>query len=462
MSRPKRLFKERVKKIHFIGVGGIGMSGIAEILIDLGYEVSGSDLRKNDNTQRLENKGAVVFEGHNGDYVSNVDVVVKSSAVRDENPEIIMARGKKIPVIPRAEMLAELMRFSDGIAVAGTHGKTTSTSMMAEILHKGGTDATVIIGGKLNSMGSNAKTGTGKMMLVEADESDRSFLFLRPLVNIVTNIDIEHMENYSDLDDLKDSFGKFMSSVPFYGFNVVCADNEMLMEVAMSVHRRIITYGQTENAAYRAVNIHTSGLYSTYNVLKDGEEKGEITINIPGRHNVMNSLGCVSCALELGIPFDIIREALGSFEGVDRRFTIKGEKNNILVVDDYGHHPTEIVATLDAARQGYPERRIIAVFQPHRYSRVVSLFREFAGAFYNADHVFVTEIYGAGESPRENINARKIADAISRNSHRKSEPSGDLSSTLDLLKKTVRPGDLVITLGAGSITGLGKMLLEEL
>lgn len=462
MSRPQRLFRERVRKIHFIGVGGIGMSGIAEILIDLGYAVTGSDLRKNENTERLEKKGATVFEGHRGENVVNAHVVVKSSAVRDDNPEIIMARDLKIPVIPRAEMLAELMRFSDGIAVAGTHGKTTTTSLMATILQEAQADATVIIGGKLNSLGSNAKTGTGKIMLVEADESDRSFLFLRPMVNIVTNIDQEHMENYSDFNDLKHCFRSFMSSVPFYGFNIVCADNEHLMNVAQTVHRKIVTYGQSIHANYRADNLETDGLMSTYNVIAHGKEVGRIEIHIPGRHNVLNSLGCVACSLELGLPFESIAKALKEFEGVDRRFTIKGEYGGILVVDDYGHHPTEIMATLEAARLGYPDRRIIAVFQPHRYSRVVNLFPEFSRAFVNADLIFVSEIYGAGEPPRENVNSRRLADSISRSSRRTAISTGDPDSTLNELLKTVKSGDLVITLGAGSITKIGPSLLEKL
>ncbi|MBU1537659.1 UDP-N-acetylmuramate--L-alanine ligase, partial [Myxococcota bacterium] len=334
------LFRERVKRVHFIGVGGIGMSGIAEILLDLGYEVSGSDLRGNDNTERLRAKGAHIFIGHGPQNVVGSDVVVRSSAVRPENPEITNAKNLDIPVIPRAEMLAELMRVADGVAVAGTHGKTTTTSLMATVLAAGDLDPTVIIGGKLNAIGTNAKRGAGNLMLVEADESDRSFLFLRPMVTCVTNIDEEHMNAYRDLEDLKDSFATFMSSVPFYGFNLVCSDNALLMEVAEKVHRRIITYGISKNSHYRAVEVNLDGQVSTYEVEAHGKRLGKITLKMLGRHNIQNSLATVALGMEMGMKFSTIQESLESFMGVDRRFTIKGEPRGILVVDDYGHHPT--------------------------------------------------------------------------------------------------------------------------
>ncbi len=455
------LFQERLKKIHFIGVGGIGMSGIAEILLDMGYLVSGSDLRANDNTARLARKGATLFRGHDPRNVTGVDVVVVSSAVRQENPEIQKALSMEIPVIPRAEMLAELMRFSDGIAVAGTHGKTTTTSLMATVLTEAELDPTVVIGGKLNALGSNAKTGAGNLMLVEADESDRSFLFLRPLVTCVTNIDHEHMSSYRDLEDLKDSFAKFMSSIPFYGFNLVCNDTPLLMEVAQKVHRRTITYGIKDKSHYQARDILLEGERSSYTLFAHNRELGRISLRMLGHHNIQNSLATAALGLELGIPFDAIQRSLASFMGVDRRFTIKGECGGVLVVDDYGHHPTEIAATLQGAKQGYRDRPIIAVFQPHRYSRLASLFEEFAQAFYSADRVYVTDLYAAGEKPRAGISAKSIAQAINTYSGNATY-GGSLQEVLGTLLKRSRPGDVVITLGAGDITELSSRLVAAL
>jgi UDP-N-acetylmuramate--alanine ligase len=462
MKEQGTLFRERIKKVHFVGVGGIGMSGIAEILISLGYEVSGSDLRENDNTKRLINNGATIFKGHKSENVQDVDVVVYSSAVNDTNVEIKKAKDMDIPVIPRAEMLAELMRFSDGIAVAGTHGKTTTTSLMATVLHSGKLDPTVVIGGKLNAIDTNAKMGESKLMLVEADESDRSFLFLRPLITCVTNIDIEHMENYNGLQDLKDSFKEFMSSIPFYGFNIVCIENEILREVSSQVHRKIISYGFTKKAHYRAVDVKFNENGSNYDVWKKGEKLGNIQLRMYGRHNVLNSLATVVLALELGIEFNIIHKSLSEFQGVDRRFTIKGEAKGVLVVDDYGHHPTEIRATLEAAKTGYPERRIWAIFQPHRYSRVHNLYADFAKSFYMADKVVVSDIYPAGEPPIAGITSENLVDSIKKSSNKNSVMGGSLEDIKKLLLKETKEGDLILTLGAGSITQLASDFLAEL
>jgi UDP-N-acetylmuramate--alanine ligase len=457
----RTLFRERVRKIHFVGIGGIGMSGIAEILLDLGYEVTGSDLRSNENTERLTNKGANIFKGHGPENVSGSDVVVHSSAIRDENPEIRKAKDLEIPVIPRAEMLAELMRFNDGIAVAGTHGKTTTTSLMATVLQAGGLDPTVVIGGKLNSLGSNAKKGEGNLMLVEADESDRSFLFLRPLMTCVTNIDYEHMTSYRDMDDLKDCFREFMSSIPFYGFNIVCSDNKLLMEVAQKVHRKIITYGFSKNSNYCATDIKMAGKISSYTVNHGEQTLGTISLSMLGSHNILNSLATVVLGLELGMDFSIIKSALAQFEGVDRRFTIKGEVNEILIVDDYGHHPTEIAATLGGAKQGYSDRKLWAIFQPHRYSRASELFTEFAKAFYGAERVIVSEVYAAGEKPLPGISGQKIAEAISSYSNNATY-GGSLEQIESFLLKEVKPGDMIITLGAGSVTQLSSNLINAL
>ncbi len=460
MKEPGSLFQERVKRIHFVGIGGIGMSGIAEIFIELGYHISGSDLRDNDNVERLRAHGATINIGHNPDAVEGAAVVVYSSAIRPENPELMRARNLDIPVIPRAEMLAELMRFGDGIAVAGTHGKTTTTSLYATLLAH--LDPTVVIGGKLNAIGTNAKRGTGGLIVVEADESDGSFLFLRPLITCVTNIDEEHMDHYASLDEIVDSFTQFCSSIPFYGFNIICIDNENCREVVERVHRRNITYGFSKKAQYQAVDVQLEGNGSRYTVVRHGKTAGQITIHMLGRHNVLNSLSAVVLGLELGIPFDDIAASLASFQGVDRRFSIRGEAAGVLVVDDYAHHPTEIAATLSAARQGYPQRRLWAVLQPHRYTRVQALFTEFGRAFFAADEVLVTDIYGAGEGTIPGIGADTLAEGINRLSNKKALATGDLDATLEHLAGRLEPGDLVLMLGAGSITTLSGRLLERL
>ncbi|MDA3862614.1 MAG: UDP-N-acetylmuramate--L-alanine ligase [Deltaproteobacteria bacterium] len=462
MKEKEILFRTRIKRIHFIGIGGIGMSGIAEILLDLGYEVTGSDLRRNDNIERLLKKGCRVKIGHSPGAVEGSDVVVYSSAIRKDNVEIIKAVDMDIPVIPRAEMLAELMRFKDGIAVAGTHGKTTTTSLASTLLHQGGLDPTVVIGGKLNSLGSNARSGTGNLMLVEADESDRSFLYLRPLINIVTNIDREHMNSYKDMDDLKNSFMKFMSSIPFYGFNIVCIDNEMLREVTEDVHRQIITYGFANHAHYRISDLKTENGLNKFRISTREGELGVVATKMFGRHNALNCTAVVALGTELGMEFSQIQKALLEFGGVDRRFTIKGVIGSVTVVDDYGHHPTEISATLSAARQAYPDKKITAVFQPHRYSRVSSLFKDFAKAFYVADQLIVTEIYAAGEYPINGITGKKLAEAAGNYGHPNSIYGGNLDEVLELVVANAGENEIILTLGAGTITHLSKKIVERL
>ncbi len=460
MKEPGILFQERVRRIHFVGIGGIGMSGIAEIFIELGYMVTGSDLRENENTQRLREHGVQINIGHHPDAVEGAAVVVFSSAIRPENPELMRARNLDIPVIPRAEMLAELLRFGDGIAIAGTHGKTTTTSLCATILtHQ---DPTVVIGGKLNAIGTNAHRGSGGLIVVEADESDGSFLFLRPLITVVTNIDEEHMDHYSSLEQIVDSFTQFCSSIPFYGFNIVCIDNENCQELVERVHRRNITYGFSRKAHYQAVDVVPEGHGSRYSVLRHGKLLGEIRLRMLGRHNVLNSLATVVLGVELGIDFGEIATSLENFAGVDRRFSIRGEKGGVMVVDDYAHHPTEIAATLSAARQGYPHRRLWAVLQPHRYTRVQALFTEFGRAFFAADEVLVTDIYGAGELLIPGIDSVSLAEGISRLSNKTAMATGDLDSTLETLVSRLEPGDLVLMLGAGTITQLSGKLLDRL
>lgn len=456
MSAP--LFSSKTR-IHFVGVGGIGMSGIAEVLANLGYPVSGSDLKKTAVTRRLTSLGVKVFEGHEAEHVDGSDVVVVSSAVRPDNPEIESASRAQIPIIPRAEMLAELMRLKYGIAVAGSHGKTSTTSMIAVVLDRAGLDPTMVIGGRLGILGSNAKLGRSDFMVVEADESDRSFLSLSPVVAVVTGIDREHLEAYEGVEDLQDAFIDFVNKVPFYGASLLCLDEERVQDILPRIRRRYSAYGFSTQADISAEAVVLSGMSAKYQLKLRGESAGEVTLHVPGRVNVLNSLAAIGVGLELDVPLEQILAGLEAFSGVDRRFQVKAENRGILVVDDYGHHPTEIRATLATAKEAFGGRTLV-VFQPHRYSRVEALFDEFCRAFHQADLVLVTEIYPAGETPIAGVDGRRLADGIKKHGHRDVRFVEDLASVPDVVAKEVEEGDLVLTLGAGSVTALSDQLAE--
>jgi len=451
----------RIRKIHFIGIGGIGMSGIAEVLLNLGYQVSGSDLRESETTRRLEELGGEITYGHREANLQGADVVVTSTAVKADNPEVQEAHRHLVPVIPRAEMLAELMRMKYGIAVAGTHGKTTTTSMVATVLVHGGIDPTAVIGGRLDSLGSNAKLGQGKFLVAEADESDGSFLRLSPTIAVVTNIDADHLDYYRDLEQIKDTFVDFINKVPFYGLAVLCLDDPNIQDIIPRVKKRFATYGMTSQADFQATRIEHREGSTSFTVHCRGEELGRLSINMPGRHNVLNALAAVAVAIELDIPFATVAEGFGGFGGVDRRFQIKYDERGIMVVDDYGHHPAEIVATLAAARAGW-DRRIVAVFQPHRYSRTQALFDEFVTAFYQADHLVVMDIYAAGEDPLPGVEAKDLVKGICGHGHKGAHYIGDQHGVVSHLMSELREGDIVITLGAGNVWQVGDSLARRL
>ncbi len=451
----------KIEKIHFVGIGGIGMSGIAEVLLNLGYKVSGSDLRKSETTDRLEQLGGEIHIGHASSNVDQADVVVISSAVHDDNPEVIEAVERLIPVIPRAEMLAELMRLKYGIAIAGTHGKTTTTSMVATILAKGGIDPTIVIGGKLNSIGTNARLGQGEYLVAEADESDGSFLKLSPTIAVVTNIDADHLDFYSGIEEIKDTFVQFINKVPFYGLAVLCLDNGNIADIIPLVKKRFTTYGLTTQADFRATDVRHAGFTTTFVAHYKGTRLGEISFNMPGAHNVLNALATIAVAMELNISFADIQEGFRIFAGIGRRFQVKGEVNGIMIVDDYGHHPTEIKATLSAAKGGW-DRRLVVVFQPHRYSRTKELFEEFVKAFYDADVLILTDIYPAGEQPIEGVTAEALAARVKRHGQKEVTYIADRNEVCAHLQSIVKPGDIVLTLGAGNILQAGEQLVEKL
>ncbi len=453
--------KRRIRRVHFVGIGGSGMSGIAEVLLNLGYRVSGSDLVESDTTLRLQRLGAEVVIGHRSENLRDADVVVISSAVRKDNPEVIAAHERIIPVIPRAEMLAELMRMKYGVAVAGTHGKTTTTSMIATVLAHGGLDPTAVIGGKLNSFGSNAKLGQGELLVAEADESDGSFLKLSPTIAVVTNIDPEHLDHYRNLEEIQKAFLEFINKVPFYGLAILCLDQENVQALIPQVQKRYVTYGMSSQANFRADELSYHGLTTSFRVFANERELGQISIQMPGLHSVYNALATIATASELDVNFEIVRQALGSFSGVQRRFQIKGEWDGVMVVDDYGHHPTEIKATLSAAKSGWG-RRTVVVFQPHRYSRTRDLFKEFLTAFNQADVLFLIGIYPAGEDPIPGVNVQGLYEGIKGHGHKDVTLVLDKSAILDRLLPRLKPGDMVFTLGAGDVWKTGEALIERL
>jgi UDP-N-acetylmuramate--alanine ligase len=450
------------QRIHFIGIGGIGMSGIAEILLTMGYTVSGSDLKRSSVTDRLLGMGARIFEGHTASNASASDVVVTSSAVAKNNPEVLEARKRKIPVIQRAEMLAELMRLKYGIAVAGMHGKTTTTSMVAAVLAGGGLDPTVVVGGRVDAMGSNARLGSSQYLVAEADESDRSFLKLSPVLAVVTNLDREHMDCYRDMEDVEGAFVEFMDRLPFYGATTACTDNALLRSVLPRVRRRVYTYGESADADFRLEMLaKEQDCHSCFAVNYKGLMLGRFRLHVPGRHNVLNATAAVAVGVQLGVAPDQIAAGLESFRGVDRRFQIKGVVQSVTVVDDYGHHPTEIVATLQAAREcGY--KRVHVLFQPHRFTRTRDLMMEFAGAFRDADSVEVLDIYAASEEPIAGVDAQTLVKAMRGVSGGEVAYAASVPEAVKVLVGRAKAGDAILTMGAGSVSQAGTALLEGL
>jgi UDP-N-acetylmuramate--alanine ligase len=451
------------RRVHFVGIGGIGMSGIAEVLLTLGYSVSGSDVAESDITRRLERLGARIHTGtHDASHVDeSVDVLVISSAVTFANPEVVRARELKVPVIPRAEMLAELMRMKHGIAIAGTHGKTTTTSLVGTVLREAGRDPTVVVGGKLRALGTNARLGQGEYLVAEADESDGSFLFLSPIVAVVTNIDPEHLDHFGDMEKVRAAYLQFIQRVPFYGLAVLCIDNVNVRALLPHVNKRFVTYGTAPDADWQARELKVDGLETVFEVWRVGERLGTVRLHMPGRHHALNALAAIAVADDLGIPWRLAAHALEEFGGIHRRFEVRGEERDILVVDDYGHHPEEIRATLRAAREGF-DRRLVVAFQPHRYSRTRDLFDDFLGAFDDADLLVLTEIYPAGERPLAGVTGAALFQALERRGHLDVQFLKSREQLADALLDVVRGGDLVLILGAGDIYRTADELLALL
>ncbi len=458
MTDKESMMRNNVTKIHMIGIGGAGMSGIAEVLLNLGYAVSGSDVADGIVVRRLRGLGAEIHIGHAAENVGAVNVVVKSSAVRDDNPEIVAAREHGIPVIPRAEMLAELMRLRTGIAIAGTHGKTSTTSLTAAIFDAARLDPTVIIGGRINAYGANARLGQGKYLIAEADESDGSFLCLLPIINVVTNVDQDHLDHYGTQEAIDDAFVSFMNQVPFYGLNVVCGDDPGVQRLLSRVKRPVVTYGFGSENHIRA-EVLECGVINRFRVFIRGKELGEVRLAQPGRHQVLNSLAAIGVALDAGISPRCCIDGLARFGGVGRRFEYKGEKNGILVVDDYGHHPVEIAATLATARTAYPGRRIVVAFQPHRFSRTQALFGEFCQVLGTVDKLLLTEIYPASEKPIPGVTGQNLAQGIRQVSKADVTYFQDFDSMVEALPGILKPGDLFLTVGAGNVTTVGPRFL---
>jgi UDP-N-acetylmuramate--alanine ligase len=449
--------------LHFAGIGGIGMSGIAEVLLNLGYTISGSDLKLSPTTEKLSKLGARIYEGHDAKNLAGARALVVSSAVNESNPEVQEARRLGIPVIPRGELLAELMRLKYGIAIAGSHGKTTTTSMVAAILSHAGMDPTVVVGGKAAAMGgSNARVGQSDFLVVESDESDGSFLKLSPILAVVTNIDREHLDHYADIQTIRAAFTEFVNKVPFYGAAIVCLDDENVQAILPEIRRRRITYGRSSQADYQPGETNCEGMHSDFQLRTRTADLGTFRVNSPGAHNVLNATAAIAVALEMGVKLEVAREGIAKFTGVGRRFEVKGEFNGIRVVDDYGHHPTEILATLAAARSCTGSGRVRVLFQPHRYTRTMHLMDEFARAFHSADRVVVLDIYAASEQPIEGVTAQALAARMREFGHRDVEYAASNDEGVAAVAAGAQPGDLIITLGAGSVSSLGEKILEAL
>ncbi len=451
----------REQRIHFVGVGGIGMSGIAEVLLNLGYRVSGSDLKESPLTRRLAGLGARIAPGHAPENLGDASVVVTSSAVKADNPEVVEAHRRLVPVIPRAEMLAELMRMKYSVAVAGAHGKTTTTSLVAAVLSEAGLDPTVVVGGRLTGLGSNARLGQGEFLVAEADESDGSFLLLFPTVAVITNIDREHMDHYGTEEALETAFVDFANKVPFYGAVVACLDDPRVQAALPRIRKRILTYGLSAQADVSARNVRREGGASLFEVMLRGEPKLEVSLSLPGEHNVLNALAAVAVGTELEVAPERIAQALSGFSGVDRRSQVIGEAAGILVMDDYAHHPSELQATLRGLREAYG-RRLVAVFQPHRYSRTRDLFERFLTAFYGADVLVVTDVYPAGEAPQPGATGEALVDGIRVHGHKDVEFVAEPARVAEFLESRLRSGDVVVTLGAGNVWQVGEALLRRL
>jgi UDP-N-acetylmuramate--alanine ligase len=450
------MFK-KIQHIHFVGIGGSGMSGIAEVLLNLGYKVSGSDLKRSEATEYLKSMGAKIFIGHKKENVGKADVVVTSTAVKKDNPEVVLAYKKKIPVIPRIEMLAELARLKYTVSIAGTHGKTTTTSLTALVVEEGGFDPTVVIGGRLKDKKSGAKLGKGEFLVAEADESDGSFLKLSPAITVVTNIDNDHLDYYGTFENIKLAFIEHINSVPFYGCSILCSDDEDLSSILPQVKRRYLTYGLKGNPDFKAVDIKQVNIGFSFNVLFKGKKLGKILLKFPGEHNILNTLAAVAVGKELEMPFNKIASGILKFSGVGRRLEIKGEKNGVIVIDDYGHHPTEIKATLAAIKKSWPKKRLIVLFQPHRYSRTAHLYNEFGAAFKNADEIKLLQIYPAGEKPIPGVTSGLIYKSIQKNGGKVEYFTG-----IELLLKQIKPDDILLTLGAGDVYKTGEELLKKI
>lgn len=447
------MFRGRVRRVHFVGVGGIGMSGLAEILRSMGFEVSGSDLREGENTARLKRLGVRIVIGHRADNVQGADVVVYSSAIARDNPELLGAAAGGIPTIARGEMLAELMRVKYAVVIAGSHGKTTTTSLVATVLRAAGLDPTVVVGGRMASLGSNARLGAGDLLVAEAEESDGSFLRLSPTIAAITNIDAEHLDLYGSHEALKHAFVQFAERVPFYGLSVLCLDHPHVRDLLPKISRRFVTYGQSRQADYVADALVFRGLETSFQVQYRGRSLGQFVVRMPGQHNVLNCLAAIAIADELAVPLDVVKEALSTFRGVARRFSVVAEPGGIALVDDYGHHPEEIRATLNAARHAY-QQRVLVAFQPHRYTRTRALLQEFAQAFDQADTVFITDIYPAGEAALPGISGEAVARETARHGHRSVQYVADREELCERLASAARPGDVIVALGAGDINRL--------
>ncbi|MCI4445380.1 MAG: UDP-N-acetylmuramate--L-alanine ligase [Candidatus Aminicenantes bacterium] len=451
----------KLRHIHLVGIGGTGMCGIAEVLLNLGYEVSGSDLQENEATERLARAGATIYIGHSADNVGQADVVVISSAIKEDNVEVVRAKALKIPVIPRAEMLAELMRMKYGIAVAGAHGKTTTTSMTALVLEAGGYDPTIIVGGRLNTIGSNAKLGEGDFIVAEADESDRSFLYLSPFIAVLTNIDEEHLDHYGNLDEIKKTFINFANKVPFYCPVILCLDDPNLQSIIPGIERKIITYGFSPQADIQARDFNFVNFSSSSTLYAYGKKLGRLKLNVPGKHNILNALAATAVGLDLEISPRTIFTALENYTGTGRRFELKKIIQDIMIIEDYAHHPTEIKATLEAARTGW-DKRLVVVFQPHRYSRLSRLMNEFATSFNQADILIITEIYPAGEDPINGVNGQALYEEIKRFGHKNVIYEPVLTKLPDLLSSLLIPNDLLLVLGAGNINRIIPEIIIKL